>query len=61
MLDKTNHTLSPDQSKQILKTLKSRFENNMHRHPDLQWTALQARLEKNHEKLWSLYQMETTG
>ena len=30
---------------ELLKTLKVRFEKNMHRHKGLEWTQVQARLE----------------
>src|SRR5205085_3450092 len=45
----------------LLKTLKTRFEKNMDRHKDLKWAKVQARLEANTEKLWSLSEMERTG
>jgi len=41
--------------------LKARFEKNMNRHPGLEWAKVQARLEANAEKLWSLSEMERTG
>lgn len=44
----------------LLKTLKARFEKNMNRHKGLEWAKLQARLEANPGKLWSLAQMEAT-
>ena len=53
--------LSPEQQEELLRTLKNRFEKNMNRHKGLQWDKIQARLEKNPEKLWSLDDMETTG
>ncbi|MBS1598148.1 MAG: DUF4256 domain-containing protein [Bacteroidetes bacterium] len=53
--------LSPDQSKELLNVLKTRFEKNMNRHKDLSWTKVQAKLENNPEKLWSLNEMEITG
>lgn len=53
--------LSRDQREQLLKTLQSRFAKNMARHPNLEWTKVQARLEANAEKLWSLAEMERTG
>src|SRR6476659_9750087 len=61
---KTNITkkkLSPEQTKELLKTLKTRFEKNMNRHKGFEWSELQAKLEENPEKLWSLDDMETTG
>ena len=57
----TRQQLSLEQRGALLRTLKARFEKNMHRHRGLQWTAVQARLEANPEKLWSLHEMERTG
>lgn len=45
----------------LLNTLKTRFEQNPHRHPDLQWPEVQARLEDNPVALKTLHAMETTG
>jgi uncharacterized protein DUF4256 len=62
-----NKTKSPrrdlpaKQRTELLTTLKARFENNMNRHKGLEWTKVQARLEANPEKLWSLSEMEVTG
>lgn len=56
-----NKELSPEQRTILLKTLKARFEKNMSRHKDLEWSPLQAKLEANPEKLWSLHEMESTG
>jgi hypothetical protein len=53
--------LSSEQHKELLKTLKARFEKNMNRHKGLEWTNVQARLEANTEKLWSLNEMELSG
>jgi len=53
--------LSPIQKMELLNTLKERFENNMHRHQGIEWSDVQARLETNAAKLWSLYEMERTG
>jgi len=53
--------LSPDQREELLRTLKARFEKNMTRHKGLEWAGVQARLESNSEKLWSLDEMEKTG
>jgi hypothetical protein len=53
--------LSPEQREDLLKTLKTRFEKNMQRHKGLEWADIQAKLEANAEKLWSLHQMEITG
>ena len=54
-------SLSKKQREDLLKTLKARFEQNMNRHKDVQWPKLQARLEANPEKLWTLNEMERTG
>ena len=53
--------LSPEQSEELFKTLKARFEKNMNRHQGLEWAKVRARLEANAEKLWSLNEMERTG
>src|SRR5215813_12119130 len=53
--------LSPKQRDELLKALKARFEKNPNRHKGLEWTKVQARLEANPGKLWSLNEMERTG
>jgi hypothetical protein len=53
--------LPPEQREELLTTLKGRFEKNMNRHQGLEWTKVQAKLEANAEKLWSLNEMERTG
>jgi hypothetical protein len=53
--------LSQKQSEALLGTLKARFERNMKRHQGLDWAKVQAKLEANADKLWSLNEMETTG
>jgi hypothetical protein len=53
--------LSPKQREELLKALKARFEKNMGRHQGLEWAKVQARLEANVEKLWSLSEMERTS
>ncbi len=59
---KNNKTeLSPKQREEFLGTLKARFEKNLSRHKGLEWTKVQARLEANAEKMWSLHEMEKTG
>jgi len=60
-MDNISPMLSPDQNKQILETLKHRFEKNMQRHPKLERSTLQTKLENETQKLRSLYQMEITG
>jgi len=57
----SNVTLSPEQREELLAALKARFEQNMSRHEGLEWANVQARLEANPEKVWSLGEMERTG
>jgi hypothetical protein len=53
--------LSPEQREELLTVLKVRFEKNMNRHPGFEWAKVQARLQADTEKLWSLNEMERTG
>jgi hypothetical protein len=57
----TKKELSPKQRDELLAALKARFDANKGRHPGLVWAKVQARLEANAEKLWSLSEMERTG
>jgi hypothetical protein len=49
------------QRRDLLRILNARFDAHMHRHPGLDWTTVQARLESSGSKLWSLDEMEKTG
>ena len=53
--------LSAAQQLALISALKGRFEKNMKRHNGLEWLKVQAKLEANGEKLWSLNEMERTG
>ena len=53
--------LKAKQREELLSVLKARFENNPTRHKDLDWAKVQAKLEANSEKLWSLNEMEASG
>src|SRR5258707_2481065 len=53
--------LSSEQCSTLLGTLKARFQKNTNRHKGMEWTSVQAKLEANTEKLWSLNEMEKTG
>ena len=53
--------LSKEQQVELFSLLKARFEKNMGRHKDLEWSKAQAKLEENPEKLWSLGEMDRTG
>ena len=57
----TRRGLSPEQREGLLRVLKARFENNMNRHEGRKWAEVQAKLDANPEKLWSLNEMERTG
>jgi hypothetical protein len=54
-------TLSKEQREDLLKALKARFEKNMRRHADLEWSGVEARLIRKRGALWSLSEMERTG
>ncbi len=53
--------LTSKQIEELLSTLQTRFEKNMKRHKGITWAKVQAKLEANPKKLWSLYEMERTG
>ncbi len=53
--------LSPEKREELLRALKARFEKNMKRHTGLEWVKIQAKMEANAGKLWSLNEMERTG
>jgi hypothetical protein len=57
----TKKKLSAEQREELLKTLKVRFEKNRQRHKGIEWDKVQAKLEANTDKLWTLDDMETTG
>jgi hypothetical protein len=60
-INSNNKELSPEQREELLRALKARFEKNMNRHKGLEWAKVQAKLDANAEKLWSLNEMERTG
>ena len=53
--------LPQEQSEELPRGLKARFEKNINRHKGLEWVKVKAKLEDNSEKLWSLNEMERTG
>lgn len=57
----TTRALAPDQRDALLSVVHARFARNLHRHPGLEWITIQARLDANPDKLWSLHEMERTG
>lgn len=56
-----NKKLDIEQVAALFEILKKRFEQNMHRHKDLNWADIEDQLQQQPEKLWSLHQMEETG
>ena len=53
--------LSPEQRELLLRALKARFEKNMNRHEGLEWSQVEAKLQADGEKVWSISEMERTG
>jgi hypothetical protein len=56
-----NKQLSAEHREELLTILKKRFEKNSDRHEKIEWADVQAKLEENSEKLWSVHAMEETG
>ncbi len=57
----TKKVLPAEAREKLLKALQARFEKNISRHKGLEWAKVQAKLEANPGKLWSLNEMEKTG
>ena len=57
----SKNKLSPKQVEELLRRLKARFEKNMNRHKGIDWSKVEAKLERDTKKLWSLNEMERTG
>ncbi len=55
------NALAPKQVEKLLAALKVRFEKHMNRHKGVAWAQVQAKLEADAGKLWSLSEMERTG
>jgi hypothetical protein len=60
-MNSNKKALSPEQRAQLFRALKARFEKNMNLHKGLEWAKVQAKLEANAGKLWSLNEMERTS
>ncbi len=56
-----NKKLTAGEIKDLLAVLNLRFIKNIGRHKNIEWTAVQKKLEAHPEKCWSLNQMETTA
>jgi hypothetical protein len=61
MAKSNKNKLSPEEHDELLMVLKTRFEKNMKRHKGVDWVKVQAKLQANPEKLWSLNAMEASG
>lgn len=57
----TKKELTSEQREELLGNLKTRFEQNMNRHRDIQWDKVEDKLKASSEKMWSLNEMERTG
>lgn len=53
--------LLSEQQEELISVLKTRFDKNMSRHKGIEWSKVQARLDANPAKLWSIHKMEETG
>ena len=60
-MNSTKKKLSSEEHKILLSTLHARFEKNMNRHKGIAWANVQAKLDADTNKLWSLNEMERTG
>ncbi|ARC30272.1 MULTISPECIES: DUF4256 domain-containing protein [Bacillus] len=60
-MTENKNVLPVEQREELFKVLKARFEKNMNRHEGLEWAKVEAKLDVNAEKLWSLNEMEVTG
>lgn len=61
LLMTTKKQLTATELDSLLELLKKRFEKNTHRHKEIDWTNVRAKLLESPEKLWSLQEMENTG
>jgi hypothetical protein len=57
----SKNALTSEQRDDLFKLLKARFDKNMNRHKEIEWTKVKAKLEVSPDKLWSVYEMERTG
>ncbi|HEK9102753.1 DUF4256 domain-containing protein [Bacillus pfraonensis] len=60
-MPENRNELPVEKREELIRALKVRFEKNMNRHKSLEWTKVQAKLDANTEKMWSLNEMEVTG
>ncbi|PQZ52968.1 MULTISPECIES: DUF4256 domain-containing protein [Bacillus] len=60
-MTENKNVLPVEKREELFKSLKARFEKNMNRHEGVEWAKVEAKLDANAEKLWSLNEMEVTG
>lgn len=60
-MNKLANKLSEEQIYNLLKVLQKRFNENMNRHENLNWSIIEDRIKDESQKLWTLHQMEETG
>jgi hypothetical protein len=60
-MTKNKKSLPAKEQEKLIAVLKDRFEKNMNRHKGIKWDKVQAKLESNPDKLWTLNEMENTG
>jgi len=60
-LTNDHKTVPQERREELLAILKNRFEKNMNRHAGIEWPEVQAKLDTNLEKIWSLDEMEISG
>lgn len=53
--------ISKEQEDALIEILKERFLKNKARHKEIDWEAVEMKIRKGGEKLWSLEQMEASG
>ncbi len=53
--------LSKSQQVELIRILKTRFEKNISYHKSIEWTKVEAKLQVDSNKLWTLNEMEITG
>jgi len=53
--------LSERETAELLDILQQRFEKNTHRHPKMNWSEIETKLQANPQKMWSLNEMEISG
>lgn len=53
--------MKAEQREVLIDTLRLRFEQNVHRHPGVDWVDVQERLQGSPRKLMTLHEMERTG